>query len=56
MEFPRPVEAVNKAVVMAKFVGERLLGGGWTGLPNTATREPKPPVRANITYLGENNG
>lgn len=45
------LDLVTKPVELVRFIGERLLGGGWSELPNTATTEPKPPVRANITYI-----
>lgn len=61
MEKVTPLEAGNRIAVTAvragHFLVDRLLGGGWDRLPSTATREPKPPVKARITYIttGENN-
>lgn len=55
MEKVTPLEAGNRIAVTAvragHFLVDRLLGGGWDRLPSTATREPKVPVRANITYI-----
>ena len=56
MERPKLKEVLGAPVAIVKFIGERLLGGGWDHLPNTATREPRPPVRANITYFSTPEG
>lgn len=42
---------IRPIVELAKFVGSRLLGGGWSELPDTSTTEPVLPQRASITYI-----
>lgn len=44
----RAAQAAHKA---GRFVVERLSGGGWHELPNTATREAREPMRVNLSYL-----
>lgn len=53
-ELIRTAEVVGNVARVAynagKFVVDQLTGGGWSNLPHGEPAEPRPPVRANITY------
>lgn len=51
MEIPTPIEILKAPVAIAQFIGERLLGGGWSDLPHGEPAQARRPVRANITYF-----
>jgi hypothetical protein len=48
---PNKLNPIRPIATLAKFIGERLVGGGWSELPHPEPAEPKVPVRASITYI-----
>lgn len=55
MEFD-PQRILRAPIDALRFIGQRMLGGGWSDLPHPDAAPASPPVRARIDIIESHMG